>query len=163
VCCSDFVTFRQAIASHDLTVRLLPSLPTYAPRLSRAAPKLAELLMQLPTILPVLPRMIQLFGSLMGGDWSTLDVNALSGVSPHANELLASLSSVFSSLTVENTESSSTSTAAVASAVVHQGIECQNCGMNPILGVRYRCQDCFEVFFPFIHSSYIGNFFESDL
>ncbi len=44
--------------------------------------------------------MLRLFGSLMGGDWTAIDASAFAGVTPHANELLASLSSVFSSLNV---------------------------------------------------------------
>ena len=141
----------QALASHPLVVRLLPSLPGYAPRLTRAAPKLAELLLQLPSVLPVLPQMLRLFGSLIGGDWASLDPNALAGVSPHANELLASLSSVFSSLNVATEAPGAVATAAVGGlpvapeVVVHEGIECDNCQMCPIIGVRYHCQDCFQV------------------
>jgi len=29
-------------------------------------------------------------------------------------------------------------------AVVHEGATCDNCNMNPIIGVRYRCQECYE-------------------
>ena len=28
------------------------------------------------------------------------------------------------------------------SKVIHQGIKCNNCGVNPIMGIRYKCMEC---------------------
>jgi hypothetical protein len=72
----------------------------------------------------------------------------LQGVSPHANDLLSSLSSVFQSMNVADTMAGEPSAAAAAVDVVtHDAVACDNCDMCPIIGIRYHCSDpgCFDV------------------
>ena len=136
---SNVLMLEPAIANHPLVVRILPYLPSYYVKIAKMTSKVCDFLKQLPVILPLIPKLLELVSSFSDGD-SFADLNTLSSLSPDTSQLFQSLSSMFSSLNVN--ESENADKYIVSEPVTHVGYSCESCKLNPILGSRYYCEIC---------------------